>query len=110
MAQYNLSEKEYRLALQAAVVIGAAGDALDAMTGIATRFLDRGMTQEAANVLVYVVKHPDVPHYTFDYADEKFMELEATICPRVIEDARTFILGKSLNTMANYISTIDLAS
>src|SRR5690554_3177356 len=108
MNAYDLSEKEYRLALKAALVINAVRDALDAMTGIAVRLIERGLTAEAANILTYVRNNPDVHHETFDRADELFMALEETACPRVIEDAREFIFGKSLRTMANYIDTIDL--
>ena len=110
MAQYNLKEQDYRVALKAAMVINAVTDALDAMTGVAARWLDRGLTEEAANLLFYVTHHPDVRHDTFDYADERWLELEATICPRVIEDARAFNLGKTLNTVATYITTIDLTT
>jgi hypothetical protein len=110
MAPYNLTEKEYRLALKAALVIEAVPDALDAMTGIAVRWLDQeDRLQEAANVLAYVISHPDVDHATFDDADERFMDLESSICPRVIQDAREFILSKSLTTMANYIDSIAVA-
>src|SRR5690606_35362449 len=104
MNAYDLSEKEYRPALKAALVINAVRDALDAITGIAVRLLERGPTAEAATLRT----NPDVHHETFDRADELFMALEETACPRVIEDAREFILGKSLRTMANYIDTIDL--
>ena len=108
MGQYDLSEKEYRVALKAALVIDSAGDALDAITGIAARFLDRGLTQEGTNLLVFVTKHPDVRHDTFDYADERFMDLESSACPRVIEDAKSFVLGKTITTVAHHIDTIDL--
>ena len=108
MAQYDLSEKEYRVALKAALVINTVRDALDAMTGIAARLIDRGLTEEAANILTYVRSHPDVHHETFDSADEMYIALEEQVCPRIIQDAREFILGKSLTTMANYVDTIDL--
>lgn len=108
MPHYNLNEQDYRVALKAALVINAVTDALDAMTGVAVRWLDRGMTQEAANLLFFVTHHPDVRHDTFDYADERWLALESSICPRVIEDARAFNLGKTVNTVANYITTIDL--
>jgi hypothetical protein len=109
MAPYDLTEKEYRLALKTALVIEAVPDVLDAMTGIAVRWLDHeDRLQQAANVLAYVISHPDVDHATFDYADERFMELESGICPRVIHDAREFILSKSLTTMANYIDSIEM--
>ncbi len=107
MTPYELSEKEYRVALKAALVIEAVPDVLDAMTGIAVRWLEQpDRLQAAANLLAFVINHPDVDHTTFDYADERFMELESSICPRVIHDAREFILSKSLNTMANYIDTL----
>lgn len=108
MGQYDLSEKDYRVALQAALVINAVQDALDAMTGIAARLIERGMTEDAANILTYVTRHPDVRHDTFDNADEMFMALEESACPRVMEDAAAFILGKSLNTMAHYIADIPM--
>ena len=109
MAYYDLSEKEYRVALKAALVIDAVRDALDAMTGIASHLIRRDLTQEAANILTYVRSHPDVHHETFDRADEMFMALEESDCPRVIQDAREFILGKTLKTIANYIDTIETA-
>ena len=108
MPHYDLSEKEYRVALKAALVIDAAQDALDAMAGIASRLIERGLTEEATNLLTFVRSHPDVHHETFDHADDLFLALEETLCPRVIQDAREFILSKSLNTMANYIDSIHL--
>lgn len=108
MGPYDSSESEYRVALQAALVINAVQDALDAMTGIAAHLIERGLTEEAANILTYVTRHPDVRHDTFDAADEMHMTLEESACPRIIEDAAAFILGKSLNTMANYIAEIPL--
>lgn len=99
----ELTEKDYRAALRAAVAINAAGEALDAIVGIAGSYLNRGMTQEAANLLAFVVNHPDVLHDTFDRAEELFLDLEERLCPRVILDARTFAVGKSINTVAHYI-------
>jgi hypothetical protein len=110
MARYDQSEQTYRVALKAALVIEAWGDALDAMTGVAACWLVRGLEEEAARLLVFVIRHPDVRHDTFDFADEAFMDLESRACPRIITDAQAFILGKSLNSMANYIDTVDLAA
>jgi hypothetical protein len=107
MAYYDRSEKEYRVALKAALVVEGVRDALDAMTGIAVCLMARDRLAEAANLLTYVRSHPDVHHETFDRADDLFLELEEKACPRVIQDAREFILSKSLNTMAQYIDTID---
>jgi hypothetical protein len=98
-----LPEKDYRIALKAALAINAVGEALDAMTWLAQRWLERGSTQEGTNLLVFVMNHPDVRYDTFDRAEEMFLELEAHTCPRVLLDAKEFILGKSLATMAAYV-------
>lgn len=109
MPSYPLTEKDYRIALKAALVIDARGDALDAMVGIALHWLQRDLTQDAANLLCYVTQHPDVQYDTFDYADERWLALVSHTCPRVIEDARTFVLGKSLTSVASYIENVDLS-
>lgn len=103
MPDYHLSEKEHRLALRAALVVDAVREALDALTGLALRFVERGLDQEAANLLTFVLRHPDVRYDTFDYAEDLFLDLEARVCPRVIEDARAFALGKSLKSVADYV-------
>ncbi len=99
----ELTEKDYMVALRAANAIDAAGEALDAITSIAGCYLNRGQTQEAANLLAFVVNHPDVLHDTFDRAEELFFDLEERMCPRVILDAKTFAVAKSINTVAQYI-------
>lgn len=98
-----LPEKDYRIALKAALAINAVGEALDTMAWLAQRWLERGSTQEGANLLVFVMNHPDVRYDTFDRAEEIFLELETHACPRVLLDAKEFVLGKTLTTMATYI-------
>lgn len=98
-----LPEKEYRIALKASLAINAVGEALDAMTWLAQSWLQRGSTQEGANLLVFVMNHPDVRYDTFDRAEEIFLELEEKACPRVLLDAKEFVLSKSLATMAAYV-------
>lgn len=99
----ELTEKDYLVALRAALAIDAAGEALDAIMNIAGCYLNRGQTQEAANLLAFVINNPDVLHDTFDRAEELFMDLEERMCPRVILDAKTFAVAKSINTVAHYI-------
>lgn len=105
MSNELLPEKDYQIALRAALAINAVGEALDAMTSLAQRWLESGSTQEGANLLVFVMNHPDVRYDTFDRAEEMFLELEARACPRVLLDAKEFVLGKSLTTMATYVFT-----
>jgi hypothetical protein len=98
--------KDYLVALRAAIVINAASEALDAILGVAGSYLNRGMTQEAANLLAFIINHPDVLHDTFDRAEDLFLDLEERLCPRVILDAKTFAVAKSINTIAHYIFEI----
>ena len=106
MANHELSEKDYRVALKAALAINALGDALDSLVGIAEHFLQRGLTQEGANVLAFALIHPDILHDTFDRADELFLRLEEHACPRVIEDAKLFRLSRSLRMVAAYVDEV----
>jgi hypothetical protein len=102
MADETMNERDYRVALRAALAINATGEALEALANIGAAFVRRGLTQEGANVLVYVMHHPDVRYDTFDQAEDLFMQLEEHACPRLIEDARSFRLGKSLAVVAAY--------
>lgn len=104
MTDSKLTEKDYRIALKAALVIHAKGDVLDAMTGIAESFIRRGQTQEGANLLAFVLNHPDVRYDTFDHAEDMFFALEEHLCPRVLADAKAFRLGKSIQSVAAYIN------
>lgn len=56
----------------------------------ATLLIDNGITDRAANLLAYVLAQPDVHPTTYNEADLLFDELNQTICPRVIWDAREF--------------------
>lgn len=103
MPENEFAEKDHRIALKAALVIEANGDALEAMLNIAIQWLQRGLTQEGVNLLAFVLHHPDIRHETYDRAEEIFLDLETQLCPRVIEDAKTFRLGKSINTVAAYV-------
>jgi hypothetical protein len=103
MPEYDLTEKDYKAALRAALAIDAIGEALDALTGLAVRLLERDETQEAANLILFVRNHPDVRHDTFDAVDELYLYLESSACPRCLEDAQAFVLGKTINTVANHV-------
>lgn len=98
----ELSEKDHRVALQAALAIENNAEALDALAGLARVLLARDETQAAANLLTFVIQHPDVRYDTYDRAAELYDALEASACPRVIEDAKAFVLGKTVNRAALY--------
>lgn len=103
MPDHDPTEKDYHIALKAALAIDAVSEALDALMGLAQLHIAKGETQTGANLLLFVMNHPDVRHDTFDHAEELFLELETHVCPRVIADARAFVLGKSLATVAAHL-------
>jgi hypothetical protein len=106
MPDDNLTIKDYCLALRAALVIDAAREALDALTGIARHCAQHGHDQAAVNLLTFVLRHPDVRYDTFDAAEELFFALEERAGVRVTEDARQFTLGRTLKSMADYACTL----
>lgn len=61
---------------------------LAALVGVAELLIRDGKTDQAATLLAFVLEHPLTREETHDYAFDLFDELEATICPRVILDAR----------------------
>lgn len=91
------------MALKAAVAIGATGEALDAMTGIAAHDIAQGETQAGADVLAYVLRHSDTQPDTHARAAELFEDLETRICPRVILDAREFAIYVDFEDMLFYV-------
>jgi len=81
--------KECRVMIQAALQIGSKPDALSAMTDLAALMIEDDKKGAAVKVLAFILNHPDVPYQVYDRADDLFIRLEAELCPRVIEDART---------------------
>jgi len=77
---------------------------LDGIVTIAAQRIGHGETTIAANALAFVLAHPATPPATYDRAEDLFLDLEATICPRVILDAqelaRTLTLPQLLSALA----------
>ena len=80
--------KEIKLVVHAAQQINAWSEILNGLTDTARLLIESDHKTEAANVLAYVMHHPDVPYDVYDRADDMFVVLESELCPRVIEDAR----------------------
>lgn len=77
--------------------------ALARVVDIAELRIAAGDTTPAANALAFVMLHPAAGPVIGDRAEDLFLELEATICPRVIVDAqayaRTLTLPKLLREL-----------
>jgi hypothetical protein len=63
------------------------------LVALAALLTDAGITHGSATVLAYVLAQPDLPPAVYEDAWTAFDDLEATICPRVIADARDFADG-----------------
>lgn len=89
MAEAYETVKHFRIVLYAAMQIDAVAEMLDAMTGLAGHYLRQNRTGEATELVAFVLNHDDTDEDTRDTAENLFMELESSICPRVIVDAWT---------------------
>ena len=80
--------KDTKLVIQAAQQIEAKREILNGMTDFAKLLIESDHKTEAANLLAYVMNHPDISYDIYDRADDMFIMLESELCPRVIADAR----------------------
>lgn len=81
--------KDLRIVLYAALQIEATAELLDTMTRLAEYYLHRGRTGEAVELVAFVLNHGDAALDTREQAEDLFIALESSICPRVIVDAWT---------------------
>jgi hypothetical protein len=61
---------------------------LAALVGTADLLIASDEKEQAANVLAFVIQHPETSTPTRQRAEDLFDDLEAELCPRVIWDAR----------------------
>lgn len=97
------TEQDYLTSIRVAHAINASGELWDAMTQLAVIYVERGWTQEACDILAFVLLQKDVPSDVHDQAYAAFDHLERSLCPRVIWDARAFAHGMDLDTMLAYL-------
>ena len=109
MADYPLTEQDYRIAIRTGYAMNAHAEVLDSMTRLAYLLHKLGHNQEAADLLAYVLIQVDTPADTYDRAEDLMMSLEASICPRVVYDAKAFAYDTTLEDMMDYLFTEDPA-
>lgn len=69
----------------------------------AAMLIEQGITDRAANVLAYVLRHNATPATAFAQADDLFDDLEAEICPRMIVDAKDWASTATLDDAINQL-------
>lgn len=95
--------EELQLVLRAAQSIDARTATYDALVDLCGVYVRQGLTEEAANVLAWVLAAPDVPESINERAAEHWELLETRICPRVMLDAKTFAAEMSLADICGYV-------
>lgn len=99
--------QDYLNAIRAAVAIHALGELWYAMTQLSVCYIEYGWTQEAADILAFVLLQDDLPQDVYAQADELFDDLERSICPRVIWDAKEFARDMDIETMVDYVLDLE---
>jgi hypothetical protein len=91
--------EHHRETLRVAIERGAVPLAIDALVGIAEGLMERGDAERAAGILALALCYP-MNRETREFAEILFSELEVTLCPRVILDARTRAEDLTLDELA----------
>ena len=95
------SEKDVLVWLKAAVAVNAHQEVLAALLSLATCYIERGWTQEGADILAYLLHHePDAE--LREGAQDAWDDLARWICPRVLLDAEDFGSKATLDDLIEY--------
>lgn len=97
------TEKDYLASIRASYAIPASDELWDAMTQLAQLYIQYGWAQTASDILAFVLLQDDIPQEIHEQADELFDDLERSICPRVIWDAKAFASDMDLISMVDYL-------
>jgi hypothetical protein len=74
--------------IHAARQMGAHVEAYDRLIDLSALMVSAGKTTEAANLLAFLLHQTDMPYDLYDRADDLWLDLESSLCPRVITDAK----------------------
>ena len=99
----NPKESHYLASIRASHAIHAKDELCYAMTQLAELYIERGWTQTAADILAFILLQKDVPSDIDEQAHELFDNLEGSICPRVIWDAKAFASDMDWLGMVEYM-------
>lgn len=92
--------QNHRAALRAAIEREALPAAIDALVGIAQNLVEARDSERALEILTLVLYYP-MNRETREVAETLYDDLEATVCPRLLLDARTLALSMTLDDLAH---------
>ncbi len=88
--------------LQTAMNAELTPKVVDLLVDIADHLIDRGERERAVEILTFALMYP-MRSITFEMAEMRFRELEASMCPRVLLDARTLAQELTLEDLVKLI-------
>lgn len=95
--------KDYLTSIRASYAINATDELWYAMTQLAQHYVKEDWTQTASDILAFILLQADVPADIHEQAYDLFDNLERSICPRVIWDAKAFASDMDLMGMVDYL-------
>jgi hypothetical protein len=104
MTPLETPETHWFALLQAARAINAPADCLAALVGLSAHWIARGETQEAADVLAWVLHQPALSADAQETAQALWDELATWICPRLLLDAADFAQYATFDDICEYIT------
>ena len=88
--------------LQTAMDAELTPKVVDILVDIADQLIDRGERERAIEILTFALMYP-MRSITIELAELRFRELEATLSPRVLLDARTLTQELTLEDLVKLI-------
>jgi hypothetical protein len=98
-----MTENDLLITIKAAKALNATGAILDNLTQLAAVYIERGETQEGADVLAYILSCENIPDDILDHAQAQWDDLARYICPRVLLDATDFGKKATLDDVLDYV-------
>jgi hypothetical protein len=99
----SLTEADLHLSIKASLAIQALDDVLECLVQLAAICIEKGNTQEGADILAYLLHHLDTPQDIKEQGQALWDDLARWICPRVLYDAEDFGRKAALEDVVNYV-------
>jgi hypothetical protein len=99
----SLTESDLLLSIRAGLAIESPADVLECLVELAALYIEKGNTQEGADVLAYLLHRIDTPQDIKAHGQALWDDLATWICPRVLYDAEDFGRKAALEDIVDYV-------
>jgi hypothetical protein len=100
----SLTESDLLLSIKAGLAIHSPEDVLECLLQLAALYIEKGNTQEGADVLAYLLHRIDTPRDIKEQGQALWDDLATWVCPRVLYDAEDFGEKAALEDIVAYVS------